>query len=418
MQVYRASLVVLALLLCTTAHAEPAALGTLTLSQAEALLLAHNHGIQSAERMVEGLRADRISAAQRPNPTLSLGVTSISVERKPAGKYWDKPLDSVMRLEQSIERGDKRELRIRTAEQAIKSGEADTSEIIRQQRIALASAYYDLLLAQDKERINRQTVALYEKSVGAAHLRLKAGDVAPTELARLQVEAARASNDLRQSQAEQEKAQIALAYLIGAEKQAAQIHASDLWPEVQALAGLDLESLLDTRPDIRSAQARVAFADARRAQARALLKRDVSVGMQYEHYPPDARNTVGIGISFPLQLNYQYEGEIRRAESDYSAALEDLEQVRAAARSELGRIRSDLESTAELVARYRNELLAKAEKSAAAAEFAYQRGALPLLDLFDARRTLRSIQLETAGACSNYAKALSAWQISMTREKL
>ena len=418
MQLHRISLVFLALLLSATAHAAPAALNALSLPQAEVLLLAHNHEIQSAQRMLEGLRADRIGADQRPNPTLTLGITSISVERHPAGKYWDKPLDNVLRLDQTIERGDKRELRVRAADQAIKSGEADTSEMIRQQRIALASAYYDLLLAQEKEGINRQTVELYGKSVGASQLRLKVGDIAPTELARLQVEAARASNDLRQSQAEREKAQLALAYLIGAEKQAEQVHASDLWPEVQPRAGLDLEALLDSRPDIRSAQARVAFADARRAQARALLKRDVSVGVQYEHYPPDARNTVGVGISFPLQLNYQYQGEIQRAESDYSAALEDLERVRAAARGDLGRVRSDLESAAERLARYRDELLAKAEKSAAAAEFAYQRGALPLLDLLDARRTLRAIQFEAAVARCDYAKALSAWQTSLKSESL
>lgn len=400
-------------LLCGVAHAGTTTLDALTLSQAEALLLAHNHEIQSAERMVEGLRADRISAAQRPNPTLSLGATSINIEHRPAGKYWDKPLDNVIRLDQTIERGDKRELRIRAAEQAIKSGEADASEMIRQQRIALASAYYDLLLAQEKEQINRQTAELYGRSVGASQLRLKAGDIAPTELARLQIEAGRASNDLRQSQFEREKAQLALAYLIGAEKQAAQIRASDPWPEAQPVAGADMDSLLDARPDIRSAQARVAFADERRAQARALLKRDVSVGVQYEHYPPDARNTVGVGISFPLQLNYQYQGEIQRAESDYSAALEDLERVRAAARGELGRVRSNLEASSARLVRYRDELQAKAEKSAAAAEFAYQHGALPLLDLLDARRTLRAIQLETAVARSDYAQAMSAWKTSL-----
>ena len=411
-------LFLLALLLGGTAHAEPLpALDALTLPQAEMLLLSHNREIQAAQRMVEGLRADGVSAAQRPNPTLSLGTNSISLDRASPGKLWDKQMDSVIRLDQTIERGGKRALRIKAAESAIQAGQADAADTVRQQRVALTYLYYELMLAQEKEEINRHTAQLYGKSVNASELRLKLGDISPTDLARLQVEAYRADNDARQSQAEREKARIALAYLVGEERRAASIQAAGPWPETQAFSPYDVETMLAQRADIRAAQSRVELADARRGQARALLTRDISVGVQYEHYPPDARNTVGLGVSFPLFASYQYQGEIQRAENDYSAALEDLERVRALALSEINKTRSDLEAARERLDRHRGELLSKAEKAATAAEFAYSRGALGLLDLLDARRTLKAIQIEAAAARADYAKAQAAWQTLQVDEQ-
>jgi len=411
-------LLLLSLLLCGTAHAEPAApLDNLTLPQAETLLLSHNREIQAAQRMVEGLRADGISAAQHPNPTLSLGTSSISLDRASPGKPWDKQMDSVFRLDQTIERGGKRELRIKAAESAIRAGQADAADTVRQQRVALASSYYDLMLAQEKEEINRHTAQLYSKSLKASELRLQQGDISATELARLQVDAYRADNGARQAQSEREKAQLMLAYLMGEERQSARIHAAGPWPDAQAVAAAEVETMLARRADVRAAQSRVELADARRGQARALRTRDISVGVQYEHYPPDARNTVGLGVSFPLFANYQYQGEIQRAESDYSAALEDLERVRAQALTEISKTRSDLDAALERVERYRGELLAKAEKAAAAAEFAYSRGALGLLDLLDARRTLKAVQIEAAGVRADHAKALAAWQTLLADEK-
>ena len=45
------------------------------------------------------------------------------------------------------------------------------------------------------------------------------------------------------------------------------------------------------------------------------------------------------------------------------------------------------------------------------AEFAYKNGAIGVMDLLDARRTLRAIQIDAATAQADYAKALAAWQL-------
>jgi cobalt-zinc-cadmium efflux system outer membrane protein len=72
---------------------------------------------------------------------------------------------------------------------------------------------------------------------------------------------------------------------------------------------------------------------------------------------------------------------------------------------------SALRSAEERLRRLEAGLLADAERVAKAAELAYSRGAMNLMDLLDARRTLRQIQIETATARADYAKALAAWRL-------
>ena len=126
-------------------------------------------------------------------------------------------------------------------------------------------------------------------------------------------------------------------------------------------------------------------------------------------------NTFGVFLSVPLFIGNKYEGEIARAEVDYGAAMEGLEKVRAQARTEIARSFSDLQATSERVQRYDESLLVEAKRAADSAEFAYKNGAIGVMDLLDARRTLRAIQIDAASARNDHAKALAAWQAGIGR---
>jgi cobalt-zinc-cadmium efflux system outer membrane protein len=402
-------------------------LTSLTLKQAEDLLKTKNRELQAARRAVEAAGAGTLTAGARPNPTLSLGVSQINLkEGVGSGPYSDKIVDSNVRIDQLIERGDKRELRLANARSLESASNADLSEAQRQQRLALRSAYYDLLFAQDKVDIARDTISLFEGSVRAAELRLKAGDIAAADVARLRVDALRAQNDARAAEADQRRAQLALAYMIGAEGRAVGIRAVDPWPSIYAeRAGGSVDELIEARPDVRAAKNRFEAAQNARELARSLRTRDVSVGASFDHYPVNPAfangsgagtgNTFGVFLSVPLFLGYQYEGEVARAEVDYSAAMEALEKVRAQARTEIAKAFSDLQATGERVQRYDESLLVEAKRAADSAEFAYKNGAIGVMDLLDARRTLRAIQFDAASARNDHAKALAAWQAGIGR---
>src|SRR5262249_22181822 len=161
-------------------------LTALTLKQAEALLQTKNRELQAARRAVEAAGAGTLAAGARPNPTLSLGVSAIN----PAagigpGSYLGKTIDTSGPIDHVVERGDRRELRLANAKSLESASAEDLTEAQRQQRLALRSAYYDLLFTQDKLDISRDTITLFEGSVRAAELRLKAGDIAAADVARL-----------------------------------------------------------------------------------------------------------------------------------------------------------------------------------------------------------------------------------------
>ena len=85
-------------------------------------------------------------------------------------------------------------------------------------------------------------------------------------------------------------------------------------------------------------------------------------------------------------------------------------RARAIADNEIRLAWSTLSSAAERVRRNRDELLLAAEKSANAAEFAYKNGAVGIMDVLDARRTLRATRLDALAAHVEFSKAWSAWQ--------
>src|SRR5258706_10265415 len=95
---------------------QPADLGALTLVQAQQLLRSRNRELQAARRALEAAQANTLSAGARPNPTLSLGVGAINPSVGVGGGPWrDRTVDSSIRIDQVIERGDRREPRLANA---------------------------------------------------------------------------------------------------------------------------------------------------------------------------------------------------------------------------------------------------------------------------------------------------------------
>lgn len=383
----------------------------LTLAEAEALWQEHNRELQLARSAISGAEADVLTAGQLPNPQVSLNITQISPwSGYGAGPWKDKKMDNVLRLDQLLERGGKRDLRIKGADARLDASRYDLDDTRRQQLLALQQSYFDLRLAQEKRRLAGELAANYDKSLDTGRIRLKAGDISQVELSRLQIDKSRADNEVRQTQAELEQAQVTLAYLIGRERDAAQLVAADNWPPLgdHQLKRGDPEQ----RPDVAAARLRVAAAEAARDLAKAQKTRDVTLGIQYEHnLQNEPTNSYGFGVSIPLFIFHEYEGDIARAEADLTTARLLYDRTLAQAVGGSDQASSALRSAEERLRRLETGLLADAEHVAKAAELAYSRGAMNLMDLLDARRTLRQIQIETATARADYAKALAAWRL-------
>lgn len=397
----------------TSAYAaDPPRLHPLRLAEVVELLQSNNRDIRLARRAVDVARAINLSAAARPNPVLSAGTTAIDPRNPGAGALWSKPFDTVVQVSQLVERGDKRALRDEGTRLVAGASGDDLADVIRLQVRTGTALYYELLGAQARVRIADDTLELLARTVAAATLRLKAGDIAPSDLSRIRVDLLRAENDRSQAIATRERARADLAFALGLEGEAVSLEAVDPWPEVETVAMPgDVGAIVSARADVHAAATRVTAADKFRALARALRTRDVTVAAQVERYPGQVHeNSIGVGVSVPLFLNYDYEGEIRRGEAEYLAAQDSLARVRAAALVEIRQAWSDLAAAQDRVRRFDRELLAEATRAAGAAEFAYRNGALGVIDLLDARRVLVATQVDAVSARADLGKAAAAWR--------
>jgi cobalt-zinc-cadmium efflux system outer membrane protein len=399
----------------------------ITLAQAEQELLKKNPDIAIAQAAIDAAAANVTVAGQLPNPTLSMQTTQYSpISGLGAGRLHDKALDTVVGISLPIERGDKAALRREAALEQLAGARLDVSDVRRQQRLALYQAYYDLKLAEEKRVLARETRDLATQALGAADRRVAAGDLAAIDRYRLQVDQLRTANDVLSAEAEVRQAQRALATVLGrirsepgpggatlrTDGHVDELTADDDWPSRSAAAAVDPESAAASlRPDIAAADARVAAANAARAVARSLRTRDVTVGAQVERVPASTAGvTFGISVSFPLFARYGFEGEIAKAEADYSAALLARVKVLTQAETEAGRARTALDNARLRLASYEADLVPAAKRALDMIEFAYARGAAPLTDLLDARRTWRVTQVELAQARADHAKALAAFR--------
>ena len=388
----------------------------LTLGEAQSLLVRYNRELQAARRAVESADAQRLIAGARPNPTVSINTSSLNTNPGiGAGPLRDKQFDTLFRIDQPFERGNKRGLRLDAASGLQRAAQNDSLDVLRQQLGVLQGAYYDLKQTQERAQMLAETAELFGGILSAAQKRVKAGDLAPADLAKVQVDYERAQNDARAARADVARAQLALAYLIGADAEAAELRASDPWPPLERADPATVEQAVESRPDVLAAKARVETAEKLRDLARAQRTRDITLGAQYDHFPGNTpSNSVGLGVAFPLFTGYDFSGDIQKAEVDRYAALDTLDKARVIAGNELRRAASDLNAAAERVERFDRSLLGAANQSAQAAEFAFQRGAISVLEVLDARRTLRAVRVDDIAARTDYAKALAAWRTAQT----
>ena len=379
----------------------------LPLAAAEARLLLCNRELAAARNAFAAAAADRRIAGQRPNPSLTLGASNMNPHMGMGpGPLRDKTFDSSLRIEQLIERGGKPALREQQAGALLEAARADVFEQARQQRLAVRNAFFDLAAAQERVRLQRDFQALAGQSAAASNQRLEAGEVSRAEANRFRLDALRAANDARQAEADRQRARFELARLIGADAFAATLEVAPVWPAPERGAPGSGE-----RPDVLAAQRRVTAAEAARDLARSLATRDVTVGAQADRWPVSQTNFQGTGISYgltlsiPLQVRHANEGEAARAQADLDSARAVLERARAQAASDALLAEEDWRAARERRLRIESEVGPAARDVAAAAEWAYTRGATGVLDLLDARRSLKTVELDEVAARVEAAKA-------------
>ena len=398
----------------------PAAATPLSLEDAFTRLREGSPDLRLADNALEAANADLDIAGQRPNPVLSLSTTRINPSGGNGGPFFQRSYDSVAAWTQPIERGGKRDLRQQVAKAGIQAAGADRAGIWRDLLIATDGAWHDLAVAQETVRISDENAQLYRRTLEAAELRLKAGDIAASDVARLRVEAVRSGNDARNARAAWLQARQALARLLGSQTDPGSLEALTGWPGGDSLPQVpDFAALAEQQADVQAARYRLDRAGKVVLLAQALRSNDVALTFQVEREPmTDKPDSFGVGISVPIMIGNTYAGDIRRAQADRSAAETQLQTLRLQTQRRLESEWEVLSAAHDVLINARGQMLANAKQAADSAEYAYQRGATSLVSLLDARRSLRAASLDVLTAQANFSRHRVLWDLLTTPREI
>ena len=367
-----------------------------------------NIDVIRARLALKTAQANLRMADTAPNPVFSVNSTQIRPSQIGVVPY-DRLADTVARVDLPLERGGKRRARTAAANALIDAAQDDLVSARRDMREAVYDAYFDLKAAEDRVRILQTIASSYADSLAIAGKQQHVGALSSGDLARQTVEAARARTDAAQSVTQWHAAQLALGTLIGREVQSDMLATTGDWPAPGGMNEQAADLVALRRPDVLAAQARTMAARRDVDGARALRHPDVTVGVQYERASGalGVGDSVGLGVSLPIPVRNRYVGEGEAAETALVQAEAEERKAISVATADILIARQALQEAADRQRAFDTTQLPAARRAAEVAEFAYSHGATSLMELLDARRSLRAVELGAIDAQSDVANAIA-----------
>lgn len=372
---------------------------SLTLEQAEELLIQRNLIVASGKAQVEIAEAARRIAGLRPNPTLQLGGEQFPVWSNIPGSYprlFSTNGDAganptyTAQVSQLIERGNKRQLRSEQAGALSDAARAQVLDTIRQQLLMLRQAFTAALLAKTSIDLALEVDRDYAETERVNEIRLRGGDIALVDFER--IKAARlgyrqAINDARLGYAQ--AVRDVQTFVGAAPASSVAVEGSLLVrPLVRSLPELKDLALLE-RPDLRAAEKAELASGAGVRLAESLRKRDISVAMEYQRVGTDS--TVGAIVSMPLFVFNNQKDAIAQAAAEQRLASLQSRQARLQVEAEVEKAYLAVAAARQNLDLYDSGAVERAFRIRETVQYSYQRGEASLLDLLDAQRSSNQI---------------------------
>lgn len=452
----------------------PAIPHRLTLADAERILLERNLSVIAAKYQIEASRAARLIAAYKPNPVVTVGAEQLRL-----GNHFfnnlvkpDANLAALstytFRIDKTIERGGKRELRAEQADYQVKVNEELMLDAVRQQLFQLRQAFNQANLARENLVLAEATQQQYEQTEKLTAVKVENGDLPGVEVyraraGRLQYEQAvlqarttynQATRDVlnllgarpddvapagqtaqRATEPSNESAtdvaaglahgpQLVPISFTSATDPAVTNSAAPVVPASITDAPLEIVAAFDDRPiaqapdelrrmalaerpDVIAARYLVDVAGRGAALAAAQRVRDVSVGVAYQRVGQDS--SVGGTISLPLFLYNNGRAAIAQAEAQRHASEALLRQAELQATTDVEKAYQSYLSARRSLDLYGAQNLKQLERLRSVAALSYKEGASSLFELLDAQRTYNAALSAFNQARADYQLAL--WQL-------
>lgn len=374
--------------------------------------LAKNPSVSLAEGQIDYSRGQQVSAGAYPNPTV-LGSAGYGEIRDTGRANIKDSLDRESLAEYNFIVGQPLEWpKMRAArQQAADAGLATANAGLLEARLHLIAqvkvAFSDLLLAQQDASLARQNLETVEGVARIVKARVKSGEAPQFESIKAEVEVLKARQELARADNAVRINRVALDTLTGGALGLSYTVEGEFlgMPKDLQIDAL-MARMMERHPTIQRLLQSVQQSDWKIEFERQSRVPNVTVNGSY--WREIGREAVQGGLSIPIPTWYRRQGEIASALG--TKRREEAELLRA--RNELARAvyqhYLDAQTTADLIDVFNKGLLKQAQEALRLAQFSFQQGASSLLEVFDAQRVQRQIQMD-------YVQARYELSVSLAR---
>lgn len=352
--------------------------GTLTLAAALELAQAANPDIRVALREREASEGAVIQGQARPNPSIEY----LMEDRRAATRT------TTVQLNLPIEMPGKRDARIAIAEGGRDIADIELASRRAEVRARVASAFFEVLSAQEGVRLARDTVLLAERATGAVARRVAAGKLSPVEETRARVAEAGVRVELAQAQGALRIARQRLSGLWGNPLP----RFEDVRGGVDALPSVPSADLLGQRiaasPVLRRAALELTRRTAMTALERARRLPDPSLTLGLKHAEELGRDQLLFGVSIPIPVLDSNRGNLIEALRREDKARDELAALQVRLTGEVLQARERLNTSRVELESLQRDVLPGAALAYDKAGTGFELGKFSFLDVLDAQRTL------------------------------
>jgi outer membrane protein, heavy metal efflux system len=380
---------------------------SITLDEAIQMALQHNHNLLAARTTIQQSEAEETTANLRPNPSLFADWEYLPLNRSSQNaQYLHDSTEGDLGLSYLLERGKKRQHRLQAARDVTAQTRSLVTDNERGLTFNTASLFVNVQLAESALELAEKDLKSFQQTVDLGELRYSRGAISEDDFLKIKLQMLQFETDYQQAQLAKVQALSDLRQLLGYESVPPDYDVTgpfDYQPLKGNLEDFQLKAL-QNRPDLRAAQQGVIAARSQYELQRAIGKPDVTVQGNYSHV--NAINAASVYGSIPLPIFNRNQGEIARTRIAITQAQEQEKATNGQALTDVRDAYEGLRVSDRIVQLYRSGYLDVAQKDRDIAEYAYQRGAVSLLDFLDAERGYRATQLAYRQALASYLLAL------------
>ena len=372
---------------------------------------------------IDESRAQETTAYLRPNPELTLTADGTQIAKhdgiwQPFAGTFVSPAISYLH-----ERDHKRELRLESARKNTAMTESQQADLERNLLFSLRNAFVQTLNAKAVLNLSRENLAYYDKVLDVSRTRLKAGDIAKLEMARLELQRVNYESDVQTATTNLRTARIQLLQLMNQRMPVDQFDVNGRF-DFNEVAPLEefRKIALASRPDLQAAIQAVEKAKTDYQLSVSNGSTDPTFSLWWTHNGsfnnPGAYNTVGASVSVPLRIFDRNQGEKERTAIDVHRNERLAESARAQVFSDVDSAYATLEGNLNLLRPYRDHYLKQAADVREMMSFAYQHGGASLLDFLSAQNDYRTTELSYLNLIAAYMTAANQLNFAIGCEVL